>query len=599
MKRYPNRREPPIIRDRHRLFQRWNRRISSGLTTLILSALVAIALSLSPLSPGLAQSDQTIPDSAPVVIDGNTLFQVASTQSDDGQSDDGQSGDGQSSDDNNQENPDSEAAGFSARERADEIGGKLALEIEAETAPRFGLTYDNRTPVITLNGTQLISVTVQDLEVANALTPNNPRTLNGLAEVWLENIEEAMERARRERQPRFLKRATITAVVVALSAIALHFLLGRLWRRYFPKLLNKITLAGSTDEDVRQPAAEINLLLNGTLLLVRLLLWGGATFYITNLFPLTRQWAYTVSNALINTFVSRSFSLGDRFFSVLDLLVLVVLIVGLVLAASALTNLLRSRFLRIAGLNRGAREAVAILIRYSLISIGTVVILQVWGLDLSSLALLASALSVGIGLGLQNIARDFGSGLVLVFERPIQVGEFVEFGDFRGTVERIGARSTEIKTLDQVSIIVPNSRFLDQELINWSHRNPVSRIRLPVGVAYSSDPQQVKQVLLDAGTKHRDVIKMPPPLVLFDGFGDSALDFQLLVWIAEPSKQLIIRSDLYFAIEAGLKQHGIEIPFPQRDLHVRSGTLPVELPPELRSLLTQWANGAENGRPTN
>jgi potassium efflux system protein len=277
--------------------------------------------------------------------------------------------------------------------------------------------------------------------------------------------------------------------------------------------------------------------------------------------------------------VEPNLRLGQSTFSVLNLLILIGLLLGLVVLAGVFTNFLRSRVLHLAGIDRGSREAVAILTKYGVIFIGTVVLLQIWGLDLSSLALIASALGVGIGLGLQNITKDFGSGIVLVFERPIQVGDFVEFGEFQGTVERIGARSTEIKTLDQISIIVPNSRFLEQEVINWSHRNPVSRIRIPVGVAYSSDPAQVREVLLAVSHHHSKVLSMPAPQVFFVGFGDSALNFDLLVWIAEPHRQLVIKSDLYFSIEAKLRDRDIEIPFPQRDLHIRSGQLPINMTP--------------------
>ena len=250
--------------------------------------------------------------------------------------------------------------------------------------------------------------------------------------------------------------------------------------------------------------------------------------------------------------------------------------------------------MRYAGINRGAQEAIAILAKYGLIFIGTLVLLQIWGLDISSLAIVASALGVGIGLGLQDIAKNFGSGIVLVFERPIQVGDFVEVGDYKGTVERIGARSTEIRTLDRVSIIVPNSRFLENEVINWSHRNPISRLHLPVGVAYGCDAKAVEGALLEAASSHASVLKSPPPQVLFKSFGDSSLNFELLVWTKEPERQFLLTSDLYYKIYEVLGQRQIEIPFPQRDLHLRSGTL--GLSPQVESALIQmFAHLPNNG----
>ena len=264
----------------------------------------------------------------------------------------------------------------------------------------------------------------------------------------------------------------------------------------------------------------------------------------------------------------------DNTYSLVDLLVLVALLVGLAIAANRLTQILRSRVLQIARLNRGAQDTIATVLKYSLIIVGTVVVFNIWGLDITSIAIFAGALSVGIGFGLQDIAKNLGSGIVLLFERPIQVGDFVQVGEYMGTVERIGSRSTVVRTLDRVSIIVPNSRFLETEVINWSHDNPVSRLRLPVGVAYGSDMSAVKSALLEAAQQNAQVLKVPPPRVLFVEFGDSSLDFELLVWCADPSQQYVLKSDLYFAIEEQLKAAGVEIPFPQRDLHLRSGQLP-------------------------
>ncbi len=159
-----------------------------------------------------------------------------------------------------------------------------------------------------------------------------------------------------------------------------------------------------------------------------------------------------------------------------------------------------------------------------------------------------------------------------------------------GTVERISVRSTEIRTMDAISVIVPNSRFLESEVINWTHQNPVSRLRLPVGVAYGINLTIVQESLIQAAQEHQDVLRQPEPQVLFRGFGDSSLDFDLLVWIAYPPQQFQIKSDLYFRIEEILRDHNVEIPFPQRDLHIRSGSLPVEISPQLSESLTQLSS---------
>ena len=264
---------------------------------------------------------------------------------------------------------------------------------------------------------------------------------------------------------------------------------------------------------------------------------------------------------------------------------------GVFIGSTTATNLLRSRVLNFLRISRGAQEAIAVIFKYALVAIATVILLQVWGIDLSSLAILASALGVGIGFGFQDIAKNFGSGIVLIFERPIQVGDFIEVGNYMGNVESIGARSVTIRTLDRISIIVPNSRFLESEVINWSHHNPISRIHLPVGVSYSSNPHDVKKALLEAADNYPEVIRVPQPQVFFMGFGDNSLDFELLVWINKPSLQALTRSDLNFRIEASLRKHKIEVPFPQRDLHVRSGELPLKLSSDVEEALIRMYKG--------
>lgn len=369
-----------------------------------------------------------------------------------------------------------------------------------------------------------------------------------------------------------------TSVVVG-GAIALHWFLGQLKQRLLAIIQHR-TGNHAAAKEVQAPLEFFLKLLVGA---ARIGLWLSTVLYITNLFPATRRRSTQTITSLTSSFTAPVLTLGSRAYSIIDLLILVVLLFGTVILAGVITNLLRSRVLRRAGINRGLQEVIATLTKYGLITISTIIVLQLWGLDLSSLTILASALGVGIGFGLQDIAKNFGSGLVLVFERPIQVGDFVEVGDFKGTVERIGARSTEIRTLDHVSIIVPNSRFLENEVINWSHHNPVSRLHIPVGVAYHSDPQIVQAALLEAAQNHPDVLPSPPPHVLFQGFGESSLKFELLVWTAMPSGQFLLKSDLNFRIFEALQRQQIEIPFPQHDLHLRS----VRVTPELQSTLNQ------------
>lgn len=192
------------------------------------------------------------------------------------------------------------------------------------------------------------------------------------------------------------------------------------------------------------------------------------------------------------------------------------------------------------------------------------------GFDMTALTAVGAVLGVGIGFGLQNLANNFISGLVLLFERPIQVGDFVEVSGVLGTVQSVNARSTTVDTQDHIAIIVPNSNFVSQNVTNWSYRDTRTRIHVRVHVALKSDPRKVEATLLEVARAHQAVLSDPEPRVQFLSFGESALQFDLLVWIDEPPQQFFVRSDLNFAISDLFKERGIEIPFPQRDLHVRS-----------------------------
>jgi hypothetical protein len=185
-----------------------------------------------------------------------------------------------------------------------------------------------------------------------------------------------------------------------------------------------------------------------------------------------------------------------------------------------------------------------------------------------SLAIVASVLGVGLGFGLQNIANNFVSGLVLNIGRPIQPGDFVVVGTFSGTVRRIGPRSTEILTSDEVAIVVPNSRFLEQEVVNWSHGDPYCRVHVPVGIVYGSDLSAARRALLAAAAGHPAVLRDPRPSVALRAFGASALELELLVWTSDPRRQDELKSDLHFLIHAALREHGVELAYADQRLHV-------------------------------
>ncbi|WP_394364989.1 mechanosensitive ion channel family protein [Roseivirga spongicola] len=220
----------------------------------------------------------------------------------------------------------------------------------------------------------------------------------------------------------------------------------------------------------------------------------------------------------------------------------------------------------------GVSQSIGTIIQYVVIIIGAFIIIQNVGINLGSLNVLAGALGVGIGFGLQNIANNFISGLIILFERPIKVGDRIEVGSVQGDVIKVSARATTVNTNDNISIIVPNSEFINQRVINWSHNDRSIRFHVPVGVSYNEDPAKIKKILLSVAEKNSDVLKRPAPDVLFVEYADSSLNFDLMIWTSTYiNKPTVLKSQLYYEIFERFKEHGVEIPFPQRDLHLRSG----------------------------
>ena len=220
--------------------------------------------------------------------------------------------------------------------------------------------------------------------------------------------------------------------------------------------------------------------------------------------------------------------------------------------------------------DRGTKEAISSVIGYLIAGLGFLIVLRGAGINLSSLTVLAGVLGIGIGFGLQNIASNFISGITLLFEQPLKVGDLVEVNDLRGIVEKISIRSTVVRTLDNIFVIVPNQKFIENNIINWSYRDKKCRVHVPVGVAYGSDTTLVTEALLAAARRHPRVLVQPTPKVWFKEFGDSSLNFELLVWVDDPPSIPQFKSDLNFSIENELNLRDINVPFPQRDLHIKN-----------------------------
>ena len=247
---------------------------------------------------------------------------------------------------------------------------------------------------------------------------------------------------------------------------------------------------------------------------------------------------------------------------------------GVLVALSAwFQGQMRKRWLSKMPMERGAREAMITMIGYVGVAIAILVTLGIAGIDYSNLAIIAGALSLGIGFGLQNIVNNFVSGLILLFERPVKTGDWIVVGNTEGHVKRIRIRATQIETFDRADVIVPNSELISGQVTNWMLHDQRGRIRVPIGVAYGTDTQKVKEILLAVADEHPEVVtegNVPAPQVLFHGFGDSSLDFELRCFIRNIDTRIKVISDLNFAIDAAFRENRIEIPFPQRDLHVKN-----------------------------
>ena len=222
----------------------------------------------------------------------------------------------------------------------------------------------------------------------------------------------------------------------------------------------------------------------------------------------------------------------------------------------------------------GTRYGVSMIAKYIVLGLGFMVILQSAGIDLSSLTIMAGALGLGLSFGLQNIVANFVSGFTILMERPVKVGDRIEVDGVLGNVSKIKLRSTTIITNDNIEIIVPNTEFISGKVTNLSHSSKEIRLNFPFGVSYNSDPKKVKSIVEQVALDHKGILKKPVPMLVFREFGESSLNFEIRVWTKEYAKTPdILQSELLFAIFDALKENNIEIPFPQRDIHIKSGSL--------------------------
>lgn len=283
--------------------------------------------------------------------------------------------------------------------------------------------------------------------------------------------------------------------------------------------------------------------------------------------------------SLLDRFFDSEIVPGKTNFKIKNLFMVVAAFAVIALLARGVRRLLLNYILDKTPLDLSVRHAVATSAQYLIVIVGFLLLLQSAAeIDLTMLGLVAGGVGVGVGFGLQNIANNLISGIFILFERPIKVGDRIEVGEVHGHVVHIAARATTVRTNDNIDFIIPNSSFTSFNVINWSHGDQRVRFRIPVSVAYGSDARLVERLLLEVAEENENVLKEPSPRVVFWAFGDSALEFQLRVWTTRMlHRRGVFFGQLNLAIYEKFQEHGVQIPFPQRDLHLKT------VPPDWKS----------------
>lgn len=306
----------------------------------------------------------------------------------------------------------------------------------------------------------------------------------------------------------------------------------------------------------------LSVVLLWTVLIVLFLkIWGASDSTMDSLFSMARD----------------GFWFGETQIVPANVLIGILVFTALLMLFRWVRDNLNQKYLSDSRMDSGAREALVTIISYVGFTIAALAGLSVVGVSFTNIAIVAGALSLGIGFGLQNIVNNFVSGIILLLERPIRTGDWISTGSTEGFVKKISVRSTEVQTFNRADVIVPNSELISAPVTNWTLRNRHGRVIVPVGVAYGSDTELVGRLLEEAAAEVPEVVRDQPDLpvrVFFRSFGDSALDFELRCYILDIWYILDVTSRLHFAIDRKFREHGIEIAFPQRDIHIRSGSPP-------------------------
>jgi len=356
-----------------------------------------------------------------------------------------------------------------------------------------------------------------------------------------------------------------TVAWIILGWLAIYVARGGVEGLVHSALLQKVTLVQeNTQVFIRRGVRLVRFLIHGIVLAAILMAWK----------------VYDNPLAAITGVLSWGVTLGSHKITVGLFLTAVACLYGSVLLSWVLQGLLMEDKTAKEKMGPGGQQSVASLIHYALIFVGFLVAMAVLGVDLTQVTIMIGALGVGIGFGLQQVVNNFVCGLTLLIERPIRMGDYIQLpsGDW-AEVKRIGLRSTRVLTFDCADIWIPNADLITHSVINWTYSNRFARLRLPVGVAYGTDTAQVLNILMEIANEDPSVVQYPEPYAFFNGFGASTLNFELRVYLVNSDIWFTVWGRLYQTIEQKLREAGIVIPFPQRDLHLRSVDQPVTATP--------------------
>lgn len=487
---------------------------------ILITCCFCLCLYLVPTAAEVKSSIASQNRKADIVLDGRKLFEISSS------------------------------GNFSATQRAEKINSLLQTKLKH---------YSNSPQTLDLNVAKQSDWTVIRVNNRHLLTVSKNDLIPGMmaqeqAEIWQEQLESALERAIKERSPAHLQ-WTIKMMAIAFTLVAgIQFGLFCLKRHFSRKRL---------ESPQRWTSWAILAVLS-----LQTLIWLILVYYCTYLFPQTRTWQYKLWQSVSDTFNTEIFDFGGEMaISLRRIIILIFLSIGWWIFVRWFSQLLKLNILPLTGFESTLQSSITFLTYYGLLFLGILLISNAGGVDFRSLTIVISALGVGIGFGLQNIAKDFVSGIILTLTRPIKIGELVEVGEDKGLVLHIGARTTEISHIDRHIMTIPNSRFIEETVRNW-HRSGLTRVKVYVDVAYDSDRDLVYKALLAAAqVYHPDILKHPPPKAKFRNFGDRSLLFRVVVFIKDPFKEPKVRNHLQKHIDLNFRKYGIEIPFPQRDLN--------------------------------